>query len=74
MASSNAAIGVSAVTAQIVNPAGASVTASPWDIQTLCSAGSDLNIFDEVSVFASVLPNSDFPVWLTTPPSAAAIA
>ena len=74
VASSKAAIGVSAVTAQIAKPAGACVTASPCDIHTLCAAGRDEKILEFTSALISVRPNSDLPVWLTTPPRAAAIA
>jgi hypothetical protein len=55
-------MGVSAVTAQVLNPAGAVVTASPCDIHTLCSAGRPLKIFDADWVLMSVRPNSDLPV------------
>ena len=58
----------------MAKPAGAVVTASPWLIQTFCLTGSPANNFALVVAVISVRPNSDFPVWLTTPPSAAAIA
>ena len=73
MASSNAAIGVSAVEAEIENPHGTSDTASPCDIQTDCSAGKPAKIFEPGFTDSGVLPNSDLPVWATTPASAAAI-
>ena len=66
-------MGVSAVTAQVLNPAGAVVTASPCDIHTFCWAGRPLKIFEADWALMSVRPNSDLPVWLTTPPRAAAI-
>ena len=47
--SSNAATGVATVEASSVNPSGAAVTESPWDIQTLWWAGSP----------ASRVPDSD---------------
>ena len=56
------------------NPAGACETASPWDIQTFCCGGNPANILEVVTTVVSVRPNSDLPVWLTTPPRAAAIA
>ena len=55
-------MGVSAVTAQTLNPAGAVVTASPCDIHTFCWAGRPLKIFDAVWALTSVRPNSDLPV------------
>ena len=73
MASSNAAIGVSAVDAEMLNPAGASETASPCDIQTDCDAGKPANNLLPGFTARGVRPNSDFPVCATEPASAAAI-
>ena len=56
-------------------PAGASVTESPWLIQTDWSSGWPLNRVDAVSeIVAGVAPYSPSPVWATVPPSAWAIA
>ena len=64
---------VSAVLAVEVNPDGAVVTLSPWLIQTLNSFGNPDNNFELELCESAVRPNSDFPVCVTTPPSAAAI-
>ncbi len=57
-----------------VKPGGALVTASPWLIQTCWLAGrSRSNV--PGSVTASVVrPNSEVPVWATSPPSARVMA
>ncbi len=52
-------------------PAGASVTESPWLIQTDCSSGWPLNSTEETSeICAGVEPYSPRPVLATVPPSA----
>ena len=52
-------------------PAGASVTESPWLIQTDCSSGWPLNSTEETSVIrAGVAPYSPRPVLETVPPRA----
>ena len=73
MESSKAAIAVSAVDAVTLNPAGASETASPCDIQTDCVAGTPANNLLPSFTSSGVRPNSDFPVWATKPASAAAM-
>ena len=58
-----------------VMPAGASVTESPWLIQTDWSVGWPLNRVDSVSeTVAGVAPYSPSPVCATVPPSACDIA
>ena len=70
----NLAIVVS-VTAVTVIPAGATVTESPCDIHTDCSAGCPANKVDAVSTIrAGVWPYSPVPVAATVPPNACAIA
>jgi len=69
-----AATGVASVLAVTVNPSGATVTLSPCDIHTVCSAGSPANSTPSCATRSGVRPNSATPVRATVPPSAWAIA
>ena len=57
----------------MLKPQGTSETASPCDIHTDCDAGSPAKIFEPAFTSSGVRPNSDLPVWATTPARAAAI-
>ncbi len=73
--SSKAATGAPADSAVTVKPAGASVTQSPWLIQTGSSAGRSRSSTPASARGRSgVPPYSRLPVRLTVPPSAWAIA
>ena len=72
--SSNAAIGAPADPAVTVNPGGATVTASPWDIHTCCAGGQPAQQHARVGDGQRVRPNSEPPVCATSPPSACVIA
>ena len=72
--SSNAATGVTVVEARTVKPAGAAVTESPWDIQTVCSAGISLSSVPGSTTLTPVRPYSRAPVWATSPPRPRAIS
>jgi hypothetical protein len=72
---SNAATGAPSVDAVTVKPAGAFATESPCDIHTLRAVGILLKIFESPDFTdKGVRPNSERPVFATSPPSAAAIA
>ena len=72
--SSKAATGVSAVEASTVKPSGAWATESPWDIQTLCSAGMPSSRVPGSETATGVRPYSRAPVWATSPPRPLAIS
>ena len=66
-------MGVSLVDALIEKPQGTSETESPCDIHTDCESGRPTKSFEPGFVASWVRPNSDLPVFATTPASAAAI-
>ena len=72
--SSNAATGVTSVEASTVKPAGAAVTESPWDIQTVCSVGISVSRVPGSRTATWVRPYSRAPVWATSPPRPRAIS
>ena len=45
-----------------MKPSGAAVTESPWDIHTVCSAGSPASRVPASDTVTAVRPNSDEPV------------
>ena len=72
--SSNAATGARSLRAVTMNPSGATVTQSPWLIQTVCSEGSAASSVPGSITARSVAPNSRWPVCATSPPRARAMA
>jgi hypothetical protein len=58
----------------IVKPGGATVTASPWLIQTCWVAGNPRSSTPGSTTVNTVRPNSEPPVCATSPDSACVIA
>ena len=72
--SSNAATGVTRVEASTSKPGGAAITESPWDIQTVWSAGRSASRVPPRSTLTGVRPYSRAPVGETAPPRPWAIS